>query len=230
MTLLVDPKLPEPLEIGAYKYQLKPPTVAERTRWRRAIAAAGGRQHGTIGILDALAKGVLVVMQDSPDDARQGCLNKIYAQKDRVGAFYNMALDLPVTPPADWTEDDKARHQAFVDAGRAMNEGSADLAIIVAEVSAAYPAYCQIVADDAIYWETAGIEAVRMFLVGWEGFDAELTRGAAGVAEESLGLIPEQHLREIGQAFESLAKVGPQQRKNSPSPRPTSSAGETLSI
>jgi hypothetical protein len=48
MPLLVDPQTPERLEIGSSVYLLKPPSVMERARWRRAIVAAGGRRHGQI--------------------------------------------------------------------------------------------------------------------------------------------------------------------------------------
>lgn len=228
MTLLVDPHLPEPLTLGKYKYQLKPATVTERTRWRRAVAAAGGRQHGVVGLLNSLATGVKVLMADSPAEVRDALLAKIEAQKDRVLAFYQAAVSYPAAIGENPSDAEKALQQEFAETGIAMNEGDAGLAVIVAEVSAFFPAYPQMVADEATYWEFSGIEACRMFLVGWEGFELPLARGIGGVSDECLAEIPETHFTQIGKAFENLTKITPQQRKNSNSPRPSSSAGETL--
>lgn len=221
MALLIDPKSSEPIKVGERTYFMKPATVAERTRWRRATAAGGGRQHGPVGMLNCLSAGVKALMKDSPAPARDAVLEKIEAQKTRVIAFFQAAQSAVIG--ADQVNQD------FVDAGSAMNEGAAGLAVIIDEVTANYPAFAQMNADDQTYWAVSGLEAMRMFCTGWEGIEATFERGPGGVSDDLLAEIPEADLPFIGQAYENLIKVTPQQRKNLLSQRLSSPAVETLS-
>lgn len=224
MTLLVDPKQPEPITIGDRTYMMRPATVAERSRWRRAIAAAGGRQHGPAGLLNCLSAGVRLLMKDSAPEIRDAVLAKVDAQRDRIIDFFQAARASAATG-----DDSAAERDAFIAAGRAMNEGDADLAVIVAEVTANYPAYAQMVADEATYWPICGLEALRMFCTGWTGIGAPCERGAGGLTDESLAEVPEGDLPTIGSLYENLIRVTPSQRKNLLSRRHSSPAGETSS-
>lgn len=219
--MLVDPKLPEAITIGARKYFVKPATVAERTRWRRAIAAGGGRQHGPAVMLNCLAAGIRALYADNPEGTpvRDALLAKIDAQRVCVTTFYEAAKFA--------VNGDAEANQVFLDAAKVMAEGEAGLAVIIAEVSENYPAYVQLVADEAMYWVVAGIEACRMFMTGWEGLDMPFVRGPAGVTDDCLAEIPEADLPVIGQLYENLIRVTPQQRKNLLSLPPTSSGSET---
>ena len=234
MTLLADPRLPEPITIGPRTYLMKPATTAERTRWRRAIAAAGGRQHGPGGLLNCLAAGIRSLMKGSPPEIVDAMLGKVEAQRDRVIAFFEAARE------ATLGGDDAT--QTFIRAGQAMNEGDADLAVIVAEVTANYPAYAQMVADESTYWSIVGMESLRMFCLGFEGITVDVAgeaegeilkqqvlavRGPGGLTDESLAEVPEGDLAAIGTMYENLVKVTPAQRKNLLSQRPGSPAAQT---
>lgn len=223
MTVLVDPKQPEAITVGDREYLMRPATVAERTRWRRAIAASGGRQHGPLALLNCLAAGVRSLMKNSPAPVRDAVLAKIDAQRVNVVAFFGAAQKVAI--------DGGDMKQEFLEAGRLMNEGDAGLAVVIAEVSANYPAYAQMVADEETYWPISGIEALRMFCVGWKNKGAEMPceRGAAGMTDDSLAEIPEGDLMAIGQGYENLIRVSPQKRKNLLSQRLSSSAAGTSS-
>lgn len=226
MTLLVDTKTPERLEIGDKAYLLRPPTVAERTRWRRAIAAAGGKQHGQVALLLCMADGVRALMADQPD-LRDPLLARIDAHRHNLTDLAVSATTGAFDNRDEMTDEQRAALQARFDA---LDEGSKGLAVIETAVSAAYPRYADMVAADLVYGQIAGIEGARLFLVGWEGFDGDVVRGANGVSEDSLAQIPEGHLPRIGMAVEALTRVSEKQRKNSASPPLSSSGGETSSI
>jgi len=204
---------PEKLEIGPEGarrvYWLKRPVLHERAQWRRAIAACGGKFNGTEALLDLLADGVRALMRTTPVDILDAVLRKIERQREKVIA---------------WRDDfdDEAR-------AREAQEGMRDLSTIEAEVIANFPAYATAVGDDAAYWQIAGIEAARAFLVQWQGFAVDLKRSRAGVDDECLAEIPENDFALIGMFADRLSRVRESERKKSNSPPLTSSGGEISS-
>jgi hypothetical protein len=221
--LLVNPNVPERVECGPENarriYFVRPPTVYERVKWRRAVAAAGGRYHGPLALLGALSDGVSALMGDSPAELREAVLSKIDAHRANMLAFGEAARgDL----------DDAEGRKEFAAAGMAMAESGRALAVTEAEVLASYPAYAQMAADDQTYWEIAGIEASRLFLSGWEGIDVEFSRSAAaGAADAVLAAIPEGDFASIGLFVDRMTRISASQRKNSSSPASTPPAGAT---
>src|SRR5262245_49267170 len=198
---------PEKLEIGPRVYWLKYPVLHERAQWRRAIAACGGKFNGTEALLDLLSDGVRALMRTTPVDVLDAVLRKIERQREKVIAWRNHF-------------DDEAL-------AREAQEGMRELSTIESEVIAAWPTYATAVGDDAAYWQIAGIEASRAFLVKWEGFPVELERSRAGVSDECLGEIPENDFALIGMFADRLSRVRESERKKSNSPPHTSSGGET---
>lgn len=224
--LLVSPNVPERVEIGDRAYLLKPPTVMERARWRRAIVAAGGRRHGQIAMLECMADGVRTLMADDLPEVRDPILERIAAHRD---ALIGMAAEA-LSGAFDDAENSGAEIRAALkDRMTGIQDGAKGLAVIESAVSAGYPRYADMAADDSAYGTIAGLEAARLFLVAWEGFEVDLQRGTAGLSEQSLAQIPENHLAAIGNAVEALTRVSEKKRKNSVSPPPSSPGGETSS-
>jgi hypothetical protein len=222
--LLVNPNVPERVECGPENarrvYLVRPPTVYERVKWRRAVAAAGGRYHGPLALLGALADGVRALMAGSPDELRDAVLSKIDAHRANMIAFGESARD------ADLADDEQRKE--FTASGEAMAESGRALAVTESEVFSAYPVYAQMAADDQTYWEIAGIEAARLFLTGWEGFDAEFRRSSSSCAsDDSLAAIPEGDFASIGLFIDRMTRITASQRKNLSLPASTPPAGAT---
>lgn len=221
--LLVNPNVPERVECGPANarrvYLVKPPTVYERVKWRRAVAASGGRYHGPLALLGALADGVRALMADSPDELRDAVLSKVDAHRANMIAFGESARE------ADLADEEQKKE--FAASGAAMAASGRALAVTESEVLTAYPAYAQMAADDETYWEVAGIEATRLFLTGWEGIDAPFSRGASGASEDALAAIPEGDFASIGLFIDRMSRVTAAQRKNSLSPASMRPAGAT---
>lgn len=204
-------KEPEKLEIGPENarrvYWLKRPVLHERANWRRATAACGGKFNGTDALLDLLGEGIRQLMTGQPEEIVGALLGKIDKQRAAVAAWRGALDDQEL--------------------GRAAAEGMRELSTIEAEVIAQWPAYATAVGDDAAYWQIAGIEAARLFLVKWEGFAGELKRTRAGVDDECLAEIPENDFALIGMFADRLSRVRDAERKNLNSPPVSSSVGET---
>src|SRR5262245_8160607 len=167
-------------------YWLKKPVLHERANWRRATAASGGKFNGTDTLLDLMSEGVRKMMVGQDQQIVDAVLAKIERQRERVAAWREASVD------------DSA-------ASKTLQDGLRDLAVIESEVLAGYPPYASAVGDDASYWQIAGIEAARLFLVKWEGFELELIRTRIGVDDASLSEIPESDLSVIGMFADRLS-------------------------
>lgn len=211
-------KEPEKIELGPEgarrSYWLKPPALYERIAWRRAIAANGGKQNGPLALLDMLAHGVVDLMAGEDAEIVDALLAKIDRQRAAVDAWLSSLR-------SGATEDEQKQLAAVCE------EGARDLTVIEQEVSANWPPYAAAVGDDAAYWQIAGIEAARLFLVKWEGLSTPLKRTkVAGVADDCLAEIPEHDLPLLGLFAQRLSSIGAPERKNSNSPPLSSSGGE----
>jgi hypothetical protein len=213
-------KEPEKIELGPEKarrtYWLKRPVLHERAKWRRAVAAAGGRLYGQVGLLDLMAAGIRSVMADSPPEIVDALLAKVAAQRANVVALGESSHDTDNPEDEEWT--------TLLDACRV---GATGLSVIEHELMAAYEPYAIAVGDNAAYWQIAGIEAARAFCVGWEGLNEKHKRGPGGLTEDCLAVIPEEDFTALARFAEGLARVSEPERKNSNSPPHTSSGGET---
>jgi len=203
---------PERLRLGPEDkprvYWLKRPVLHERANWRRATAACGGKFNGPDELLSIMADGVRQLMEGKPEEIVDALLAKIERQRERV---------------LKWRESPRGDNEA----AREMRDGMREIGTIESEVLAAYPAYASAVGDDAAYWQIAGIEAARLFLVRWEGFEIELRRTRAGVDDSCLAEIPEGDFAMIGMFADGLSRLREAERKNSNLPLATSSGGVT---
>ena len=214
-------KEPEKIELGPEKahrtYWLKRPVLHERAKWRRAVATAGGRLHGQLGLLDLMTAGIRTVMAESPPEIAEVLLAKVAVQRANVIALGECSQDPEETEDESW--------KGLLEACRL---GAAELSVIEHELMGAYEPYAIAVGDNAAYWQIAGIEAARVFCVGWEGLRLKHRRGPGGLAEDCLAVIPEEDFAAIARFAEGLARVSESERKNSNSPPRTSSGGENL--
>jgi len=221
--LLSSPKDAHRLECGPDDdrrvYLFKTPEVYERHKFRRAVAAAGGRRHGPGALLNALSAGVREIMADSPAEARDAVLRKIEEHRALMVAQGALASTVDI--------DDEAQSKMFVEKARAIETSGQELFVIECQVTAAYPRFAQMQADEEVYWGIAGAEGARLFLTAWEGFDEPLQRADGVLTSASLAAIPEEDLSAIGLKIDQLIRLSGRQRKNSSSPAASRSAGET---
>ena len=208
--------------IPARAYLLKIPALLERAKWRAAIARAGGRLHGQLALIDCLRDGVASLMKDSPEALVGALLDRIEKHKENLLAVHTSALGMDAANEGD--------RQTFAAAIERLGESGRDLAVVESEVVQNYPRYAAMVADDQTYWQIAGVEGARFFLVGWEGIDGPLRRLGNATADASLELIPEGDLDVIGRKLDELSRLSDRTRKNSSSPSSTPSGGETSNL
>jgi hypothetical protein len=222
-SLLLHPSIPESLTLGvgdkAKTYLLRTPSVMDRARYRRAIAEAGARRSGPVGLLDALSRSVASLMAESDDDVRGAVLAKIAAYREKLAAYAEAARDGEYD-----TDDGKAR--AATDLLDLVKSGEA-LRAIEDAARGGDPKYAAQCADDEAYFGFAGVVGARMFLVGWTGFDGDVARGPEGATEATLAKIPEGHFPAIGLKLETMLNLSETQRKNSVSPPAGLSGGNS---
>lgn len=228
MSLHVLPDRPERLAMGegrdARVYYLQVPGPAARAKWRAAVARAGARRYSQLALLDTLRDGVAEVMRDSPPELAETLFAKIAKHRETMLALQDAAES------ADEARDDEGAREAFKTALDAYGQSALALRLIELEVVAAYPLYAAMAACNASYDEIVGIEAARMFLTDWEGFDEPMRHIGGALPEALLAAIPERHFAAIGEKMEAMTRVTEKQRKNSSSPSATPSGGEISSI
>jgi hypothetical protein len=210
---------------GRLSYTLRTPTLYDRVRLDRAIAAAGGVTHGVLEMIRALLRGVDVVMADSDAADRDRTRALVQAHEADWIAYYETLRDGGFEDEASDGEAGDAGAGAFAAATAKIQAGAVDLAAIDRSVAVAYRPYGAMVADNMVYHQIAAIESARLFLTDWRGAElGTLHRAREGVTDECLMRIPEGHRAEIGQAVQRLLRPTRPEEKNSPSPSSTPSA------
>lgn len=219
-----DPKAPRPFVPAAHRtrdaadqsvYFWRHPSVADRAKFRHALAAAGGRQHTEIDMLEALADGVRAILTDADDVQQRAALLEIIAgQRERVERFYEAVRAGELNEPG-------ALMAAYAAAFRAVPE----LDGIELTIAEHYPRYATMCADRIAYGLRRGLVAARHFMVGWEnvpgpdGAPLPFRRRPDGTVPDSLlDHIPSAHLAEFGGVVEGALEPGPAKGKGSPSP------------
>ncbi len=87
---------------------------------------------------------------------------------------------------------------AGYDEGQAPEDLAIDFEEIERTVQSAYPAYAGLAADRAYWLSVAPILAAQHFLTGWENIDAPFEQRVGQLTEDSLAMIPEAHVMEVG--------------------------------
>lgn len=202
-------------------YLLRTPGLYDKTRLRRAITAAGGRQHGVIATLRLLRAGVEEIMAGGDAAMRDLHVGMIDGY---VAAYLDHFARLRRGQYSVQTEEARAEFAAAVDRLARFDE---DLAPVAAVVREHYQPYAQAIADDLVYPEIEAIEATRLFLVGWENRRPEFRRDQSGVPDKLLAAVPEHHRREIALELQRLMMPTEEEERDSSSPSSPGSTAET---
>ena len=211
--ILLDPKTAhrfQPDPGSEIVYLLKVPTVADRPKYRHAVRTAGGKQWTELQMLGALADGVRAILGEPDDQPRRDeLLAEIDAYRERMTAFLGEIRAGEID-----AESDPVEFLKRVTAEMSPPPMVKEIERVVLEH---YPPYAGLVADREVYHEVAGLVAARMFLLGWEGLDAEFRRGRGEVSDDVLNAVPSLHLAQIGAEIERLMEPRTDKVKNSQS-------------
>lgn len=200
--MLLDPTKPvpfKPREDGP-TYHLRVPTVMDRAKYRKALAAAGARFWRNLELvrlgrtsIDKLLPG------EDGDDGRE--LLDLYIKR------LELALEARRTSPGKEADDELI-------AAVQIPEAVSTLLLAIAEHD---PAMRKAAGDNASYYLLAGIEACRLFLVGADGL-ATFKRGLGGPTDETLNQITSGDLERIGFQVEEMLEPTEARLGNSASP------------
>ncbi len=174
-------------------YSLRVPTVYDRARLRRACLARGARHWSDVEMMAVLENGVRELLSGEVD----GELRDQFLADIETYTAHLAAGDLP----------SPERSSGFANAGDPPPELKDRIAEIEAAVARGYGPYAERVADRTYWADILPIEAVRLFVVGWEGLDSTCALGPEGLTEVALGHIPRSHLTPLG--FKALSLFGP---------------------
>ncbi len=215
MSIVLNPSEPvpyQPREDGP-TYHLRVPTVADRIKYGHALRARKAKFHGNLVLMDIARNGLRALLPgDENAEAREAGI----ALVDAYSANLREAIDARQQVKSDETD------QAFTDALQIPD----DLASLLEEIADRYDPLRNAVADNAVYFSWAGLEAATMFLAGWDGLGA-FKRGLSGLTEATLAQIPASDLEMIGVKIEQLMQPGEARTKNSVSPSSTPSEPPT---
>jgi hypothetical protein len=202
------------------KYALRVPSHADRIRYRRALAVEGIEFHSPISLCNALLMAAMRIMAESPEEAKLGVRARIERQRGAIVA-YAEALG----------EEGGGAAEAVASARKELQEASDGVDTLAREIRDHDPRYAAMAADASVYWESAGLEAARMFLCGWEGIGEEFPepkgQGEKIIPEAALEAIPAEDLALIGIRFDAMMALSRARRKNSVTPLSSSGAAAT---
>lgn len=178
-------------EDGAPVYICRVPRLVDRTAYRRAVTAAGGRFPGDIEMMRELATALDRLLPESDDAEQREKLKALAAaHADAFRLFLDKKGEAPVMPP--------------------------DLQQTVEEASRADPRFAGLMGDRMAYGEIAAIVAARMFLAGWENIAVPFRRTiAGGVPDDLVALIPYGDLFAISNAVSERMTPSEARLKNS---------------
>jgi len=203
-------------------YELRAPLVYDRVDFEAALSQRGARHHGIYGLLRAMRRDVESNLIEAEDDERRRLIEQIDRTRAAYEAFGALAQEKASNPGADdaaIVATAKALEAAW-NAATAEDEELAGVAALLRTAGGRYAAACvETTRYDAAY----GIEAARIFLVGWEGPPLPFARGKQGVSDSLLALVPPAHLQAIGARVKALLAPDEETVKNSAGPSPGAS-------
>lgn len=222
MGIILDPAQPvsyTPRE-GGPTFLLRPPSVADRNRYQENLGAKRAKFHSQLSLME-LARAAVIRFTPSESDAesRATAMALIDGYCDRLRAAI-------AEREAEKTE---ATDKEFIEA-LAFPDGLEALIDVVCDD----PPLGRALGQNAAYWNMAGTEAAKLFLIGWEGL-GKFKRGLGGLPEETLNQIDPNDLAMIGVEIEKMMQPDEARIKNSDSPpsghseeTKSSSAGKTI--
>lgn len=194
-------------------YFLRVPTVADRIKYGHALRARKARFYSNLTLMDQVRNGLLALLPgDENVEAREAGI----ALLDAYSANLREAIDARQQLKSEETDKAFAEALSFPD----------ELSKLIDEVADRYEPLRNAMADNAVYWSWAGLEAARMFLAGWEGL-GPFKRGLSGPTEATLAQIPSVDLEMLGVKIEQLMQPDEARTKNSVSPSSTPSEPPT---
>lgn len=211
MSIVLNPAQPveyRPREDGPV-YFLRVPTVADRIKYGHALRARKARFYSNLALMDLARDGLLALL---PGDDN--------AQAREAGIALADAYSGNLRETIDARQEGKSEEadKAFVEALKLPDE----LSDLLDEIADRYEPLRNAVADNAVYWSWAGLEAARMFLTGWEGL-GRFKKGLSGPDEATLAQIPPMDMEMLGVRIEQLMQPDEARTKNSVSPSSTPS-------
>lgn len=212
--LTAAPGEPQRLSIDGRAYLLRTPSHHDRIRYRRLLAASGAAYYGTAELTAALQDVCERVLPPTDAAAAVELIDAYRVAAKAYGDLVAEADDTDLQRP-----DVQAAHSELVAAELALSPH-------VNSSRRADPAYAAMLADNAVYWDLAGLLAARLAISGWEGLAAPCPPlPKDGHADATLQLIPQSDLPMIGLKFESMTRLSGAQRKNFATASPSSGAG-----
>jgi hypothetical protein len=203
--ILLDPSkthafTPEP---NGPTFHLRVPTVADRVKAKRALAAEGGRQWSYTQRANALAEAIETLLPDEADaEHRELLAGAVRAYRDRIEAA-------AATYRADRSE------ASLKELGEAI---MADELVRNAEalvLAAGRTRYSEMLADLEVFAEIRGIVYAQMFVEGWEGEGMPaFAKAGRGVTEDALAQVESRHLVAVGGEVASLLEPEANRLKN----------------
>lgn len=140
------------------------------------------------------------------------------------------AAILDILPEGD---PDREKPEAAIASWRESEETDSEnaqyLEALRQEFIPIWPRLAEMDADHVAYFEIAGIEGTRLFLMDWEGFEGKIHRRMGLVDEPTLQLIPQNHFEVIGVELSTMMQVSAQEKKGSPSSS-TGDSAQTHSV
>lgn len=197
-------------------YHLRVPTVADRIKYGHALRGRKAKFHSNLILMDIARNGLLALL---PGEENAEAREAGTALLDAYSTSLRGAIEARQQIKSEETD------QAFSEALKLPDE----LVSLIDEITDRYEPLRNAVADNAVYWSWAGLEAAGMFLVGWDGLDA-FKRGLSGLTEATLAQIPAFDLEMIGVRVEQLMQPGEARVKNSDSPSSTPSEPATSEV
>ncbi|MGE0253479.1 MAG: hypothetical protein AB7H93_23620 [Vicinamibacterales bacterium] len=186
-------------------YHLAEPTTFGRARWRNLVARHGVTFRQATALRHLLLQAIAAMLPGEENTAERDRLSAAVVDLAHAEARLARALAAPgirpadtaaevaaaareaeaadPTPPDELTEAEGEQRAARDEVVRLM----AEVAAIEAVARAHVPDYAKALADNELWFEVAGIEALRVCLVAAEGAAAPaIRRDASGVRDDDL--------------------------------------------
>lgn len=201
----------EPIDVAVEgrRYRLRCPSIADMSRFKKAVRVAGGRRHAfgdKLLLIEAGLKAIGEAANAMDDPEIIAALEEVQGAKERVRVLIG-DMQAGTMAEMDPTE--------FVEAINAALEVTPRLAHASDVVERSYPPYAEALADDEVYPEIAGRVALELFLDAADGLAAPVRRGFSGLSAETLGAIPASDMTHVFAAFMQAVEASEAEKKGS---------------
>lgn len=207
---------------GAVVYLIQAPTLHTRAEWHRLLSDQGAKHVSSDTLYASMRRGINKVVAE---DQRAELMAFLDEYESRLTEYRDEIIDANARSEGleDGSEEAKAIGAELLAIFGKITDLKDQMDDLEGQMRRMFPPYGRKFGEQLFWMQLAPLTAAAMFLVGAENSEADVSRTAGLVSDETLSALPTGHALEIGWRAVGLMNAIGDDIKNSDGPSSSAS-------